>query len=77
MFADPRIADLSQQIGLLSLGASDEDIKKLGYAYLFTIELGLCLEDSKPKVIGAAIASCATDLKKIGENKHNWKLFEP
>jgi phenylalanine-4-hydroxylase len=43
MFADPQIAELSQQIGLLSLGASDEDISKLGYAYVFTIELGLCL----------------------------------
>jgi phenylalanine-4-hydroxylase len=65
MLADPQIADISQRIGLLSLGASDEGIERLGYAYLYTIELGLCLENNKQKAFGGAIASCATDLKKI------------
>lgn len=29
MFADPYIAEMSQEIGLLSLGATDEQIEKL------------------------------------------------
>jgi phenylalanine-4-hydroxylase len=77
MLADSSIAGLTQKIGLLSLGASDEDIKRLGYAYVYTIELGLCLEDGKQKAFGAAIASCAADLKKIEEDTHTWKEFEP
>lgn len=75
MFAEPMIAELSQKIGLMSLGASDEDIKKLGYAYLFTIELDLCLESNKRKAYGAAIASCTADLKRLEENNYKWKVF--
>lgn len=29
MFADPHIAEMSQEIGLLSLGATDEQIERL------------------------------------------------
>lgn len=37
MFADPDVAELSQQIGLLSLGATDEQIAQLGTLYWFTL----------------------------------------
>jgi hypothetical protein len=43
MFANAHIADISHTIGLLSLGASEEDIRRLGKAYLSLIELGMCL----------------------------------
>lgn len=37
MFADPDVAEISHKIGLLSLGASDEEIVRLGTLYWWTL----------------------------------------
>jgi phenylalanine-4-hydroxylase len=42
MFCDPVVCDISQQIGLLSIGATDTQIAQLGHLYWFTIEFGAC-----------------------------------
>ncbi len=42
MFADKEVAELSHKIGLISLGASDEEISKLGAIYWYTLEFGAC-----------------------------------
>lgn len=60
MLCDKNFADFSQQIGIASLGASNEDLDKLAKIYWFTIEYGLVKElshdgTSKLKVYGGAI----------------------
>jgi phenylalanine-4-hydroxylase len=49
--------ELSHKIGLISLGASDEEIAKLGALYWYTLEFGACKENGKNLGYGAGIAS--------------------
>ena len=45
MFANKEFAEFSHQIGLASLGASENDLLKLAAIYWYTVEFGFCLED--------------------------------
>uniref|UniRef100_A0A7S1RW15 phenylalanine 4-monooxygenase n=1 Tax=Alexandrium catenella TaxID=2925 RepID=A0A7S1RW15_ALECA len=57
LFANPAFADFSQEIGLASLAASDDDIARLAAVYWFTVEFGLLREGDSVKAYGAGLLS--------------------
>uniref|UniRef100_A0A5S6QVW2 BH4_AAA_HYDROXYL_2 domain-containing protein n=1 Tax=Trichuris muris TaxID=70415 RepID=A0A5S6QVW2_TRIMR len=62
MFANSQFAEFSQEIGLASLGADEEDVQKLAKLYFFTVEFGICSENGQKKVYGAGLLSSVDEL---------------
>ncbi|XP_065833573.1 phenylalanine-4-hydroxylase-like isoform X2 [Oscarella lobularis] len=78
LLTNKKFADFSHEIGLASLGASEETIKKLDKCYWYTAEFGLSKEEGRLKAYGAGLLGCVKELQFAMEsNEAERQAYDP
>jgi len=78
MFMDPSFAAFSQEIGLASIGATDEQIEALARCYWFSVEFGICKgKEGERKVYGAGILSSYGELEYAMSDEPEVREWDP
>ncbi|XP_077451290.1 tryptophan 5-hydroxylase 1-like isoform X2 [Stigmatopora argus] len=77
LLAEPGFAQFSQELGLASLGADDDAVRKLATCYFFTVEFGLCEQDGQLRAYGAGLLSSAGELKHALSGQAKLLPFDP
>uniref|UniRef100_A0A8B9U3T9 Biopterin-dependent aromatic amino acid hydroxylase family profile domain-containing protein n=1 Tax=Anas zonorhyncha TaxID=75864 RepID=A0A8B9U3T9_9AVES len=76
LLAEPCFAQF-WEIGLASLGASNEAVQKLATCYFFPVEFGLCKQEGQLRVYGASLLSSISGLKHLLSGSAKVKPFDP
>ena len=78
MLANAEFAEFMQEIGMASLGASDEDIHKLMNLYFYSVEHGLILTAlGERKVYGARLLSSVDEVRHALSIRPELRHFDP
>ena len=77
MFADRNFADFSQEIGLASIGATDEQVLKLARCYWFSVEFGLCRQNNERKAYGAGLLSSFGEIEHAMSSTPDIRPWDP
>lgn len=77
LFANPEFAAFSQEIGLASIGATDEQIEELARVYWFSVEFGQCIENGERKAFGAGLLSSFGELEYSMTEEPELLPFDP
>jgi len=78
MLCNEQFAAFSQELGLASLGASDNDVKRLATCYWFSVEFGLVRQHGGLRAFGAGLLSSFGELEYACESgKPEIRAWDP